>query len=139
MWGSYSNIPKAIFYLLKGDYNWRRGQASPLIVGEHCMLSRLEPQGGKHPSAGRPQVRSLQHAGQLGGDEGMLSNFRVLTMSVQKMSHSVIPRKVLESSSASLSAVHTSKLQAGNWNSGERGLAALRRPEDQGRSKHRLG
>ena len=25
IWGSYYNIPKAIFYLLKGDYRWLRG------------------------------------------------------------------------------------------------------------------
>ena len=44
MWRSYYNIPKAIFYLLKGDYRLREG----FMVWVECLgLQILKPWGEK--------------------------------------------------------------------------------------------
>ena len=40
IWGSYYDIPKTIFYLLKGDYIW-------MIAGFCVIVSYQEP-GSKH-------------------------------------------------------------------------------------------
>ena len=38
MGGSYYNLPKAIFYLLKGDYSFRfRSSASSMILGGEVL------------------------------------------------------------------------------------------------------
>ena len=45
IWGSYYNVPKAIFYLLKGDYNalirpfFERGESARCSVCNRCNVN----------------------------------------------------------------------------------------------------